>query len=420
MPTRFADAAAVVALLRPGMTVFVPGVSGESLAFYQALQACPQAAAGVRFVGVHFPGINRSNYLGLHPQARQRGYFMQPGLRLGLADGRGELLPLDYPGIWADLRDEVVIDLAIAQLSLPDASGRCSLGPSQDFLPAVWSTARQRIAHLNPQVPRTRGSFTIGLDELDGYFEQDSPLLCLAEERPGSAPNPVLIAHVASLIDDGTTLECGVGKLPGAVLAALSGHRNLRIWSGMATAPMANLIDCGAICSERGVQAGVALGDTAFYRRIGEDSGFYFRPVNQTHDVVRLAAIPCFCAVNSAIEVDLFGQVNADTLNGRQMAGVGGLPAFVSGARLSPGGRSIIAMGAVTEDGCHSRIQASINAGHPVTIPRHCADYVVTEYGIAALRGKDMAGRAKALIAVAAPVFREELERAWAVLMMKW
>lgn len=410
---RFADAAAVVAQLRPGMNVFVPGVSGESLAFYQALQANPQAAEGVRFVGVHFPGINRSDYLGLHPTARQRGYFMQPGLRAGLADGRGQLLPLDYPGIWADLSEAVSIDLAIVQVSLPDEVGRCSLGPSQDFIPAVWGAARRRIAHVNPRMPRTQGSFSVHLHELDGWCEQDFSLLTLEDEASVPAPAPALVAHVASLIDDGATLECGVGRLPGAVLAALSGHRDLRIWSGMATSPMADLIDRGVIRGRAAVQAGVALGDAAFYRRIGEDDGFYFRPVNETHNVLNMAAIDRFTAVNSAVQVDLFGQVNVDTLGGRQLAGVGGLPAFVEGARLSPGGRSIIAMNSATEDGRHSRIVATIAAGSPVALPRHCADYVVTEHGIAALRGLDLEGRAQALISVAAPAFRESLGREW-------
>ena len=147
MPT-ICSAAEIVAGLKPGMTVYVPGVSGESLAFYEALKAEPARAAGVRFVGAHFPGINRSDYLGLHAEARQRSYFMLPGLRAGFADGRAELLPLDYPGIHRDLSEHVEIDLAIAQLTPPDAAGQCSTGLSADFLPAVWAKARRRIAHI--------------------------------------------------------------------------------------------------------------------------------------------------------------------------------------------------------------------------------------------------------------------------------
>ncbi|EPL3137996.1 TPA: hypothetical protein SL335_000240 [Pseudomonas aeruginosa] len=407
----FKSAAAVVEVLRPGMTVFVPGVSGESLAFYAALQANPHAAAGVRFVGVHFPGINNSDYLGLHAQAHQRGYFMQSGLRAGLHDGRAELLPLDYPAIWRDLLT-LQIDVAIAQVSPPDAKGQCSLGPSQDFLPAIWAKAKQRIAHINACVPRTAGTFHIDQADLDGMFTCDTPL---QEFIPGAENGPpaALVASVVSLVRDGDTLECGVGSLPNAILKSLRGHRNLRIWSGMATAAMADLVDSGAIAGHASVQAGVALGDDAFYRRIGEDPSFFFRPVSETHDVRRLGRLTDFCAINSALEVDLFGQVNADTLGGRQMAGVGGLPAFVAGAALSEGGRSIIALNAATRDGRFSRIVSQLDGRTPIALPRSSADFVVTEYGIAALRGLDLNGRAKALISIAAPAFREALERAW-------
>lgn len=402
----------VVAGLTPGMTVFVPGLSGESAAFYEALRADPERAAGVLFTGLHFPGINRNDYLGLHALARQRGYVMMPGLRTGLSDGRAELLPLDYPGIFRDLTDRVDIDLAIAQVSPPDKQGLCSLGAAHDFHAAIWHKARRRVAHVNPRMPRTRGSFAIRYDELDTVFEADSALL----HYDGGAPNLATTTHaalVASLVRDGDTLEFGVGKLPGAILKALSDHKKLRVWSGMVTAPVADLVDSGVIAAQGAIDAGVALGDSTFYERIGKDSAFFFRPVSETHDVRRLAGINNFCAINSAVEVDLFGQVNADSLGGKLLAGVGGLPAFAAGALLSPGGRSIIALPAATDDGRHSRIVAEFNRGL-VALPRHAADFVVTEHGIAALRGLSIHQRAEALIAIAAPAFRTRLATEWA------
>jgi acyl-CoA hydrolase len=394
------------------MTVFVPGLSGESAAFYQALQADPERAAGVRFTGLHFPGINRNDYLALHSLARQRGYVMMPSLRAGFVDGRAELLQLDYPGIFRDLADCVDVDLAIAQVSPPDEQGRCSLGAAHDFHAAIWHKARRRVAHINPRMPRTRGSFAIRYDELDAVFEADSALL----HYDGGAANDATIAHaalVASLVRDGDTLEFGVGKLPGAILNALSSHKNLRVWSGMVTAPVAKLVDAGVIAAQGAIDAGVALGDSAFYERIAKDSAFFFRPVSETHDVRRLAAIDNFCAINSAVEVDLFGQVNADSLGGKLLAGVGGLPAFAAGALLSPAGRSIIALPAATDDGRHSRIVAAFNRGL-VALPRHAADFIVTEHGIAALRGLGIHQRAEALIAIAAPAFRAQLAAEWA------
>lgn len=292
---------ALVRTLAPGMTVFVPGLSGESLAFHAALKAAPERAAGVCFTGLHFPGINRSDYLGLHPQARQRGYVMQSGLRAGIADGRAELLPLDYPAIWRDLSARAAdIDLVIAQVSPPDDRGLCSLGPCGDFLPAVWTQARRRVLHINPNVPRTNGSVTIRFDDADACFEAASPLL----EWDAGDPGDDIAQHaalVASLVRDGDTLEFGIGKLPGAILAALKSHRRLRIWSGLVTDAVTPLIEAGAIAPHGAIDAGVALGNAAYYARLDRNDSICFRPVSETHDVRRIAAIDRFCAINSAV-----------------------------------------------------------------------------------------------------------------------
>lgn len=402
----------LVAELRPGMTVFVPGMSGESQAFFAALRAQPGHAAGVRFVGVHFPGINRNDYLGLHPQARWRGYFMSPALRAGMAEARAELVPLDYPGIFRDLSEMPPVDLAIAQVTPPDAAGICSLGTSSDFHPAIWARARRRVAHLNPHMPRTRGAFAVHASDFDATFEQAETPLQVDTGTPDDHTQ-AHARHVAGLVQDGDTLEFGVGKLPAAILSALTSHRRLRVWSGMVAPPVTGLIDSGAIRGRGVIQAGVALGDAAFYARLADDESFFFRPVSETHDIRRMARIRSFCAINSAVEVDLFGQVNAEIIRGRLAAGVGGLPAFVSGARLSRGGRSIIALPAATDDGRHSRIVARLAAPGLVGLPRSSADYVVTEHGVADLRGLALHARARALIDVAAPAFRDTLAEQW-------
>jgi acyl-CoA hydrolase len=396
--------------LRPGMTVFVAGMSGESTVFYQALQARPELAAGVRFVGALFPGINRSDYLGLAPDTRQRAYFMQPGLRKGLQDGRAELVPLDYPGIFRDL-EQLPIDLAIVQASPPDARGRCSLGISCDFQPAALARAGRRIAHINPLMPRTQGSFVLNCAELDGVLEAGQELIGYDAGTPG----PDMRKHaglVASLVRDGDTLEFGVGKLQAGILSALCGHRRLRVWSGMASSPILPLIDQGVIGGIGAVSVGVALGDRVLYERAGRDDTFFFRPVSETHDARKIAVINQFCAINSAIEVDLFGQANAESVDGRLVAGVGGLPAFVSGALQSSAGRSIIALPSTAEDG-RSRIVGRLSPRCLTALPRHLADYVVTEHGIASLRHRSMQERAAELIRIAAPQHREALSAQW-------
>lgn len=399
----------VLERFRPGSTVYVPGMSGESLALYEALRARPDAARGVRFVGAHFPGINRSDYLGLHPEARQRNYFMLPAFRD--APDRAELVPVDYPGAFQDLAAQP-IDIAFTQVSPPDEHGICSVGVCCDFQPAVWAHARQRIAHVNPRMPRTRGSFTIRFEELAAVFEVEHELLAFDGGSPSEAMR-AQAALVAGLVRDGDTLEFGVGKLQAGILAALSDHRNLRVWSGMVSTPVLELLDRGVIAGPKSLNVGAALGDRALYERAARDEAFHFRPVSETHDVRRMAAIPRFVAINSAVEVDLFGQVNADAVNGRLAAGVGGLPAFAAGAALSEGGRSIIAVPAATDDGRFSRIVPRVCAPGVCAIPRHHADVVVTEHGVAELRGLDVHARARALIEIAAPAMRESLSEAW-------
>nr|AEO27332.1 acetyl-CoA hydratase/transferase [Pseudomonas sp. 19-rlim] len=415
MPTkRTLDA--VVTSLRPGMNIYVPGVSGESLAFYQALQANPEACSGVRFIGAHFPGINHSDYIGLHQTARQRNYFMLPGLRQGFAGGRAELLPLDYQGIYRDLAGMDDIDIAIVQVSPPDEHGICSLGPCQDFIPAVWSRARQRVAHVNPSLPRTRGAFSIRWDEIDIACDAQWEVLSYDNGQPTDLQNRIA-AHVTDLVRDGDTIELGIGKIQSAIISSLKSHQNLSIYSGMVMAPILELIDTGVIKGPESIQIGVALGSGDFYQRTAEDPSFFYRPVGDTHDPCKIAAIANFCAINSAVEVDLFGQVNADSINGRQLAGVGGLPNFVQGARMSEGGRSIIVLPSMSDNGRFSRIVAAIPSSCNTAIARQDADYVVSEYGVAVLRGLSVHARAEALIAIAHPEQRDHLASTWSAMM---
>lgn len=401
----------VVARLQPGMTVFVPGTSGESLAFYEALKRAPQKAAGVCFVGALFPGMNESDYVGLTPETRQRAYFSHPSLRTAMRAGRVDLLPVDYPGAWNDLRNQTV-DLAIAQVSPPDDAGRMSLGNCYDFLPAVWARAKVRVAHVNPQMPRTVGSFTIQRSECDWLCEEDAALV----GQLSGDPNEELMAigrHVANCVRDGDTLQFGIGKMQSAVVRSLREHKSLRLYSGMVTEEILGLLDRNVIQGEASIVAGVALGDMDFYRRTAVDRSFYFKSVGETHSIQEIARIPNFVSVNAAIEVDLFGQVNCDCLDGRLLAGVGGMPPFVTGARLSEGGRSIFCLGATAAKGSVSRIVPKLGAASAVGAPRYMLDRVITEFGVAELAGLSIHQRAERLIGIAAPAFREQLAAEW-------
>ncbi|CDM25300.1 Acyl coenzyme A hydrolase/transferase [Castellaniella defragrans 65Phen] len=411
-PRRSAEA--IVDTLEPGMTVFLAGMTGESLVLRDALRARPEKAADVRFVGVFFPGINDGAYVGLHPRARQRAYFMSPAFRPGFQDERVELLPTDYLGAWRDL-SSLEIDLAVVQASEPDPAGRSSLGICHDFAPAAWSRAKRRVAHINPAMPRTHGAAHVRLDECDAVIEAPADLLTYPAE-PASASYASLAGHIAGLVRDGDTIQLGIGRMVTGVLDALRGHRGLRLHAGMATQAVVPLIDGRVIEGRAAVTLGVALGDRDYYRRAALDDTFLFAPVDETHDPRRIAAIDNFVAINAALEVDLFGQVNCDTLGRQLVAGVGGMPAFAAGARLSRGGRAVFALLSTAAAGARSRIVSRLSGGALVGAPRHVADLIVTEHGVADLRGASIPQRAQRLMAIAAPQHRALLEAQWKTL----
>jgi acyl-CoA hydrolase len=395
-----------------GATVFVPGFSGESARLLDELAADPARARGVTFAGVQYPGIGSGDYLRFDPTARQVGFFMSPALRRGVRDGRAEVLGLDYAGIVRQLREMPAPDVVVVQASPPDADGRLSAGICADFPPLLWARARRRVVHLNPSMPRTRGPFRPALSEADLVVEADTPLVTLEDPRP-SEVEVQIGEHAASLVRDGDTVQFGIGSVPVALVRALSNHRRLKLHTGMLTEPVRALWESGALDRDAQITGGFALGSTDFYRFVSENPRIVLADASVTHDIVRIAGIPDFVAVNSAVEVDLLGQVNSERTDGKLQAGAGGLPVFATGALLSPGGRSLVCMPSTAKHGAVSRIVPALGQGGLCNLPRHLADVVVTEHGIARLRGLSADGRAAALIAIAAPEHRDTLARAW-------
>ena len=402
----------LVDALQPGQRVFVPTLSTESALLHDELRADPERARGVTFCGVQFPGIDRIDYLALHPQARQVGHFMSPGLRIGLAQGRADLLCLDYLGIARQLRDEPPVDLAIAQMTPPDADGFCSPGLAADFMPLVWARARRRVAHLNPLLPRTRGSFRVHVSELAFSVDAETALPDFTGPRSG-AIEARIGAHVAPLVRDGDTLQFGIGAVPAALAQALTAHRRLRFHGGMLPSAMQTLWEAGAMDRDARVTTGVVLGDGALRDVAARLEPLWLTDVTQTQGGAALAAIPRLVAINSAVEVDLFGQVNSERAGGVVQAGAGGLPAFAQGALASIGGRLLICLPASARRGQVSRIVPALDEQALCTLPRYLTDAVVTEHGVAELRGLSLDARAQALIAIAAPEHRGRLSSAW-------
>lgn len=398
--------------LAPGLRVWLPTLSAESAQLVAELQADPERARGVVFAGVQFPGIDRFDPLALHPEARQLGWFMTPGLRRGLREGRARLLAQDYLGIARHLREAAPFDVAIAQLTPPDAQGWCLPGVVADFLPLVWSRAKRRVAHLNPRLPRLASAFRVHVSEIDCCVVSDTPLVDVADPPPG-ALEARIGKHVAGLVRDGDTLQFGIGSVPLSLAAALSGHRHLRFHGGMLPAAFRSLWEADAMDRDAPVTTGVVLGDAALRDFAATLPRLELADVTRTHDPARLVEVPRFVAVNSAVEVDLFGQVNAERASGGIQAGAGGLPAFAQGALASPGGRLVIALPATARGGSVSRIVPVLGSQALVTLPRQLADAVVTEHGVAELRERSLPERAQALIAISAPEHRDALAAAW-------
>ena len=404
-PQRF-EIADLATVLSPGGRTLVMGCSGESLLLNDAVMRAGPALGAMIFTGIFVPGLNTRTWLA-NADCRVETFFVTPELKA--AGDAVTFLPLCYDDIRRRL-SSVPIDAALFMATPADAEGNCSFGPVVDFLAELWPRIPVRIAHLNPSMPCTRGHAGIPFDALTGFIEAPQPLL----GSPEAASEPVADAiarHIATLVYDGATLQVGLGKIPGAVLRALAGHRNLRIWSGLVGDAVVDLAEAGALASGAAITAGVAIGSERLYAAISRPA-YDFQPVAVTHDARRIAAIPNFVAINSAIEVDLFGQAYSECGGNGLMSGPGGATDFARGARIGSGLR-IVALPALAARGTISRIVLPGGGMGPVSLGRTDIDIVVTEFGVADLRDRDHAARAEALVAIAGPEHRDHLGTGW-------
>jgi acyl-CoA hydrolase len=389
-----------------GGRVFVPCGAAEPLALFDAFAAQPELAAGLTFVGALLPGANRRDWAGLHGKARAEGTFASADWRASFEAGRFAFRPLTYFQTFGWLAT-TPLDAAIFHVSAPDAEGRCSFGVAADLSPAVIGRDVRKVALVNRRMPYTQGPGA-PLDAFDVVVEIDAPLATYDAGVLDPAFDRIA-AIIANLTPEGASVQFGLGKAGVAALAGLIGRKGMKVHSGMVTDPLLPVLDSGAVDE---VVAGLALGSPALFERCGSDRRIRFAPASFTHDIRTLAAIPRLVAVNSALEIDLFGQANAEVMDGRQVSGVGGLTDFLRGARLSDGGVPIVALNATARRGEVSRIVPRLAPG-AVSVPRADMGVVVTEHGAADLRGLDLDGRAQALIAVAAPEHRDGLSNAW-------
>jgi len=406
------NAEALPGLLKPGMTVFVQGASGEPVDLIKALEAVPSASAGIRYVSCQIPGVNRTDFAGWHAEARATGLFLTPETNASYQAGKVRLMPLSYSGMDAYLRS-LEIDLALIQVRPSERKGMYTLGSSVHFVPTILDRAKCILAEVNASLPRPTQSIELEEDRLDYIVETDHPLPSIEEVVPSSVAKRIA-AHIAGLVDDGDHLQVGIGKVPNAVLKALASHRKLRCHGGIVSEAMIGLYETGVLDLAHPMVCTSVLGTKRLYDWADGHDHLQVLPVSMTHDVRRLAALDNLVAINSVLSIDLSGQANAESVDGRQVGGSGGLTDFVRGANLATHGRSILALPSTARNGSISRIVASLR-NDVVSCVRIDADYVVTEHGVADLRHKSLSERAKALIDIADPAFQQELgvSRSW-------
>lgn len=350
----------------------------------------------------------------LPPEMTVLSYGGLGELRALSKQGRLEVVPCHYaalPRLFAEGR--LPSDVGLVQVSPPDADGMCSLGIGVDYVADAVAHTPVLIGEINRRMPPTRGSARIPLSRFAAMTETDRPLL-EAPERAADAADLAIARRVAGLVEDGDTVQIGVGSLPSAVLDALSDHRDLGLHSGMASDAVVRLADRGVLTGARkeidtGVMVtGAALGTAdGLYDRLG-DLPIEFRPASYTHTPAVLAQLRSLVSINSAIEVDLTGQVGAELAGRTYVGAVGGQVDFSRAASLT-GARSIIALRSANRD--VSSIKVALDFG-AVTTARADVDFVVTEHGVADLRGAPLEARARKLVAIAAPEHRDELEEA--------
>ena len=343
-------------------------------------------------------------------------FFIGANVRKAINEGRGSYIPVFLSEVPRLLRQEVVkLDVALISVSPPDAHGYCSLGPSVDATRAAVEKAKIVIAQVNKHMPRTLGDAHIHSSKITYMVPFDQPIHA-HEPAPLSATDRQIGAHVANLVDNGATLQMGIGSIPNAVLANLMGHQDLGIHTEMFSDGVLPLVEKGVITGllkkkHRGkIVATFVMGSQKVYDFIDNNPAVVMLDAQYVNDTAIIRQNPKVTAINSAIEIDLTGQVCADSIGNRMYSGVGGQMDFIRGASLSEGGKAIIALPSVTKQGL-SRICATLKEGAGVVTTRAHVHYVVTEYGVAHLYGRNLRDRAKALIAIAHPDHQESLAR---------
>ncbi|MBQ3436997.1 MAG: acetyl-CoA hydrolase/transferase family protein [Fusobacterium sp.] len=347
---------------------------------------------------------------------RHNAFFAGATTREAVNSSYGDFTPSFFYEIPKLFKEKLKPNVAIIQVSQPDEHGYCSFGIACDYTKSAAENADLVIAQVNKYMPRTLGNSFIHVNDIDHIVEHDEKITELKIPLIGEVENKIG-EFCASLINDGDTLQLGIGAIPDAVLTFLKEKKDLGIHSEMISDGVVDLVNLGVITNKKkNVNKGKSIisflmGTEKLYKYVDNNPEVELHPVDYVNNPLVIAQNDNMISINSAIQVDLMGQVNSETIGSKQFSGTGGQVDFVRGASMSKGGKSIIALPSTAAKGTISKIVFRLDEGSAVTTSRNDVDYVVTEYGIAALKGKTLRERAKELIAISHPKFREELTR---------
>ena len=406
-----------VSKVKSGDRVFLQGAAMTPTVLINALCDRYKEVENVELLQIHTEGKAKYTEPPYSDSFMINSLFVGRNVRKAINTRQGDYIPIFLSEIHQLFKQNILpIDVAFIQISPPDAHGFCSIGLSVDICLQALKSAKIVIAQLNPNVPRVLGEGMIHQSMIDFAVEVDEALFG-HEMPPASESERQIGKHIAGLIEDGATLQMGIGGIPNAVLYELKNHKALGIHTEMFSDGILPLVENGVITGEeKAVDRGKIVscfiaGSQKLFDFVDDNPLIHMREASYTNDTAIIRKNPKVTAINSALEIDLTGQICADTIGIYQFSGVGGQMDFIRGASLSEGGKAIIAMPSITKNGI-SKIVSTLKPGAGVTTTRAHVHYVVTEHGVVDLFGKNLRQRAEALISIAHPDAREELERA--------
>lgn len=414
---KIVSAAEAVAGVKSRDQLYLQCAAATPSVLLDALVARAPELQDVSVVHLHCEGPGPHLAPEMAPHFRHRALFIGPNARAAVNEGRADYIPAflsDVPRLFES--GMLPLDYVFVNATIPDAHGFCSLGTSVEAMHAAIRAARTVVVQLNRAMPRTLGESFIHVEDIDLAVECAVPPY---EHQPGriGEVEQRIGGFVAELVPDGATIQMGIGAIPAAVGAALHGKKDLGVHTEMFTDTVVDLVEAGVINGSRKernrgkIVAAFMMGTQRLYEFANDNPMVEMRSVDFTNDTHVIRTFSRMTAINSAVEIDLTGQIVADSIGHRMYSGVGGQMDFVRGASLASEGKAIIALPSTAQGGSRSRIVAALQEGAGVVTTRAHARTVVTEHGVAELWGRSLRERAKALIAIADPAFREELER---------